>query len=284
MEKLQHAFAVLLEKIGNVGTALRAEQRVVKHQHGIWEQANAKQDDFTKTADEQRKLAHKEKKGSAQRRKHKAAAQKFDLKAEKQGVKAAAAKRRAQPHIGNIKRLARRKHGLEHDAEEVKSELAALKSDHGVKISGNRATGGTKRQRIVAVALASVAACSAGRRRNGYTQSGHWDADHPITGEGAGARSDCSQWEQAVCKCANINPDPTKQNYGGGFTGTTLLAPVASKLKPGVAIVYGSGNGFHTELYIGPGNRTAGHGSPPIDFGIVDLIPGVQKRYRDLCA
>lgn len=283
MEKLQHALAVLLEKIGNVKAALHAEQRVVGHQHKVWEQANEKQDQFVKKADEQRKLAQKEKKGSPKRHKHKAAAQKFDTKAEKQGRKAADAKRRAQPHIGNIKRLARRLHGLEQDYGETKAELDRLKNDHGVKIKGNKATGGTKRQRIVAVALASVAACSAGRRRNGYTQSGYWDPDHPITGEGAGARSDCSQWVMAVCKCAGISPDPTKQRYGGGFTGTILLAPVAKKLLPGVAIVYGGGNGFHTELFIGPGQRTAGHGSPPIDFGIVDLVPGAQKRYRDLC-
>lgn len=283
MEKLQHALAVVLEKLSNIGGALRAQQRVVAHQHKVWEQANEKADEYEDNADEQRRKARAAKKGSRERRKHKTAARRWNAKSEKQQQKAAAAKRRAQPHIAEIKRLAHIEHGLEADEDRIRAELKELKDSHGVKINGNKATGGTRRQRVVAVALASVAACSSGRRGNRYSQAGYWDVDHPITGEGAGARSDCSQWLLAVCKCAGI-PDPTKMRYGSGFTGTILNAkPISrSSLKPACAVVYGSGSGFHTELYIGPGQRTAGHGSPPIDFGIIDLVPGAQQRFRDL--
>lgn len=283
MEKLNHALAVILKKLSLLEAALHAEQRVIGHQHKVWARADKKQMEFEENADEQRKKARAAKKGSSERKKHKAAAARWNVKSEKQGEKAAAAKRRAQPHIAEAKRLAVRVHGLEQEEESVRAELKKLQEDHGVKISGNKATGGTRRQRVVAVALASVAACSSGKRANRYTQAGYWDLDHPITGEGAGARSDCSQWELAVCKCAGI-PDPTGHRYADGYTGTILTAKTISRanLKPACAVVYGGGNGFHTELFIGPGQRTAGHGSPPIDFGIIDLIPGAEMRFRDL--
>ena len=37
-------------------------------------------------------------------------------------------------------------------------------------------------------------------------------------------------------------------------------------------VVYGGGVGHHVEAYIGPGDRTAGHGSAPVDFGRINLF------------
>jgi hypothetical protein len=280
VEKLKHALAVVLEKIGNVTGALRAEQRVITHQHKTWGRALKKAERYEKQADEKRAAAQQAKKGSRARRKRKAAAQHLDVKAQKQHRKAEAAKLRAQPSIHEAKRLARRVHDLEQDEAEIRKELAGL-------------TGGGIRAKVVKVALESVANCAGGRRPNRYTQAGAWSVNHALDGEPIGYRSDCSQWSTSVSHEAGA-PDPNDNDYRGGFTGTILTGGhsiTRNQLRPGDDVIYGSGNGFHTERYVGDGHpnhslgqtgnqRTAGHGSPPVDFGIVDLIPGVETRYR----
>lgn len=280
MEKLRRALAVVLEKIGNVKGALGAQQGVIGHQHTIWGRALKKAEKYEGQADDHREAAQQAKKDSRTRRKEKAAAQRLDVKAQKQHRKAEAAKLRAQPSIREAKRLARRVRELEQDEAEIRKELSELSGD-GV------------RAKVVKVALESVANCAGRRRPNRYTQAGAWSVTHALDGEPIGYRSDCSQWSTSVSHEAGA-PDPNDNNYGGGFTGTMLTGGhsiTRNQLRPGDDVIYGSGNGFHTERYIGDGHpnhslgqtgnqRTAGHGSPPIDFGIVDLIPGVETRYR----
>jgi hypothetical protein len=65
-------------------------------------------------------------------------------------------------------------------------------------------------------------------------------------------------------------PDPNGNNYHGGFTGTLAShckqIPIANR-KPGDLILYGTPPYHHVELFVGPGTRTIGHGSPPVDPG-----------------
>ena len=44
------------------------------------------------------------------------------------------------------------------------------------------------------------------------------------------------------------------------------------QLKPGDLVLYGPAPHHHVELYVGPGNRTVGHGSPPVDYGDIYMI------------
>jgi hypothetical protein len=159
-----------------------------------------------------------------------------------------------------------------------------------VSIEGNVAKGGSPFERWLAVQNASVANCATGKRRNFYSMSGSWNIKHPITpGEAYGERSDCSQTVTAWAKAAGL-PDPNGARYTGGYTGTlqqgnngwreVSFSHMVKAKKPAF-LIYGSGTGHHTEGWcpvvnangqIVNANRTAGHGSAPVDHGLPDLF------------
>lgn len=222
---------------------------------------------------------------------HPKQARQKDREAGRQRVIAVKNHERAIHFRGRIKELLQEKHGLETRQDKLKENAAKYLKNHGVQIRGNKATGGTPKERWIAVCLASVASCSEGMphgRRNFYSMPGAWDVDHVIKpGEAPGERSDCSSTVTGWAKAAGL-PDPNGADWSGGFTGTLLGAHNGWKevsrermVKHGWGyVVYGSGSGHHTEAYIGPGDRTAGHGSSPVDFGVIDLFgSGEVQRY-----
>jgi hypothetical protein len=186
--------------------------------------------------------------------------------------------REAQHVIPDIKRLQRELHGLQDDAASLKKELAAaVRAAKGGKVKGNSVVGGTPKQRLQIAALASMHACASGDRHNFYSQTGLWDVDHCITGPAFGHRDDCSSWFTSVYKSCGL-PDPNKQRYGSGFTGSLVAAGQQvsreyARNNPGCAVIYGSGPGHHVEFSLGDGTeRTVGHGSSPVDMGVFDLF------------
>jgi len=189
---------------------------------------------------------------------------------------------RAQWWIGRVKVLVQRIDGLEQTKEQLEDKLRKLEREHGVTISGNRATGGTPRKRLEAVMLASAAACASGKRPNFYSQAGAWDVDHCITGERYGERSDCSSWFTSVYKSCGLD-DPNGAGYSGGYTGTLGAhgrRVSRGELDSGDAVLYGTAPFHHVEMKLGHGGTaTIGHGSAPVDRGVVDLLPG-PKEYR----
>jgi hypothetical protein len=139
------------------------------------------------------------------------------------------------------------------------------------KVDGNKVVGGKNdRERIVAAAEAAWHHWAKYHDRF-YSQPGGWTVEYGITGEPHGYRSDCSQWVTSIFHSAGA-PDPNGNNYRGGYTGTLGAAgkyiPL-SKLIPGDLVLYGPAPHHHVELFTGPGNRTIGHGSPPVDPGDV---------------
>lgn len=183
---------------------------------------------------------------------------------------------RAQYWLGVIKKLTQRIEGLETTHRDLEVERRKLNT---VTIVGNRATGGTDTQRLKAVALRSAAACASGRRPNFYSQIGPFDADHCITGPAYGHRDDCSSWFASVYKSAGL-PDPSAQNYAAGWTGTLVEhGRQVSSPQPGDAVIYGPGSGHHVEMYVGPGTKTIGHGSAPVDAGVIDLFGDGDYRF-----
>lgn len=220
-------------------------------------------------------VAHKrqlraEKLADKYRNKHPRKYEHYDEVARKQRHIATKNHLRAEYWLQKIKLYTRHIHKLEDIREDIQEEIKKL----GVIIQGNTASGGTPRQRLKAVALASASACANGRRPNFYSQAGSWDVGHCITGERSGHRSDCSSWFTSVYKSCGL-PDPNGLNYSGGFTGTLVSNGRQireSQLKPGDAIIYGPGDGHHVEMYVGPGSKTIGHGSSPVDAGVVNLF------------
>lgn len=222
---------------------------------------------------------------------HPKEARHWDREAGRQRVIAVKNHERALHFRGRIKELLQEKHGLEVRQEKLHKHAEEYLKKHGVQIKGNHAIGGTPKERWIAVCLASVANCSKGMpngRRNFYSMPGNWDVDHVIVpGEKPGERSDCSSTVTGWAKAAGL-PDPNGEDWRGGYTGTLLRGVNGWKqvsrermIKHGWGyIVYGSGDGHHTEAYIGPGDRTAGHGSAPVDFGVIDLFgSGEVMRY-----
>lgn len=191
---------------------------------------------------------------------------------------------------GKVKTCVQRKEGLEAHEHTIEAELAKWKKEHGVVVEGNKVVGGTPGQRWRVALLASVKACSKGLpggRRNFYSMSGTWDIDHElIGGPEYGHRSDCSSTVTGWAKACGL-PDPNGEDFHGGYTGTLVgqhngWKEVPRKYmetsgKPGY-IVYGLGVGHHTEAYLGPGDRTAGHGDAAVNFGIVDDFGDGQFR------
>jgi len=148
-----------------------------------------------------------------------------------------------------------------------------------VTIKGNKATGGSRRDRLKAVALASAAACASGKRPNFYSQAGAFDVDHCITGERYGERSDCSSWFTSVYRSCGL-ADPNGERFTAGYTGTLVAnGKRIDHPEPGCAVIYGPGAGHHVEMYVGPGNKTIGHGSAPVDAGVIDLFGDGDYRF-----
>jgi cell wall-associated NlpC family hydrolase len=195
----------------------------------------------------------------------------IDRKAARLHHKASANHDRAQFWLGRVKVLTQRIEGLETTRAELEGERKKLGK---VTIKGDRATGGSVRGRLKAVALASAANCASGKRPNFYSQAGAFDADHCITGPAYGHRDDCSSWFASVYKSAGL-PDPNGQRYTAGYTGTLGAngrQVSLSQIKPGDAVLYGAFPHHHVEMFVGPGSKTIGHGSAPVDAGVIDLF------------
>lgn len=184
---------------------------------------------------------------------------------------------RAQFWLGRIKVLQQRIHDLETRQDQLEAQAKKLNK---VTIAGNHATGGMPQQRLKAVALQSAANCAGGRRANFYSQPGRYTVDACLSGESYGERSDCSQWFASVYKACGLD-DPNGQSWGWGFTGTLEQhGTQIQHAEPGCAVLYGSpGATHHVEMYIGPGNKTIGHGSAPIDPGVIDLFGDGNYRF-----
>lgn len=264
MSKLRQALDALADKLGLNRPLLARAQRRYKANRKRAFVAHNQQVKAEKKADETRKT-------------NPARARVIDAEALRHRHVAYNNHLRAQFWLGRIKVLQQRIHGLETKQADIEAKLKKLEGN--VSISGNQATGGTPQERLKAVALKSAANCAAGKRANFYSQPGRWTVDKCLTGESYGERSDCSQWFTSVYKSCGLD-DPNGTDFGWGYTGTLVehgkQIPYA---EPGCAVIYGSGTGHHVEMYVGPTNQTIGHGSAPIDAGVVDLFGDGSYRY-----
>jgi len=208
----------------------------------------------------------------------------LDKQAQEATAAAFKAERQAMWWLGRIKTLNQRIHKLETRAEAIEQRIEDLPDRREVTISveRNEVRGGTARQRVKIAAMLSASRCASGKRLNYYSQPGIYTANECFTGEDLSPleRSDCSQWFASIYKAAGL-PDPNGTDYGWGYTGTLIengREIERHELKPGDAIIYGTGTGFHVEMFIGePGMETIGHGSAPIDAGIIDMAS--PRRY-----
>lgn len=265
MNRLQKALDAIAKALGLQKTLLARAQRRYEANRKRAFKANEQKKAAQASADRLRLQGHPEK-GARK-----------DKKALRLETVAAKNHQRAIFWRGRIKVLTQQIHGLEAHELGLQKELKA----QGVSIVGNHATGGTKQERLKAVALKSASECARGHRHNFYSQSGSWDVDHCVTGEQYGDRSDCSSWVTSVYKSCGL-PDPNGEEYRGGYTGTLVANGKRTNrknLKPGDLVIYGSGAGYHVEMYVGPGDKTIGHGSAPVDAGVINLFGDGDYRF-----
>jgi hypothetical protein len=304
LKKLRAALAAAVHSVG-VQTPLhdRAVRRM-KARHDGQKKAEAQADAAREKADALRVEAHHyltfgpdldQAKGERLLRR----AARKGRKAIKLDAKAEREKSRAVVWRGRARTIAKRIHGVEDRIDEIEAQIAKL----GPTVDGNHVKGGSEFERWLLCLNTAARNCAEGRRRNFYSMAGSWNVDHPLVpGEAPGERSDCSQTQTAFIKACGF-PDINGEDFRGGFTGTMLRADgrwkevslehMLKARRPAV-IVYGSGNGHHTEgwcpsiddhdNFIDP-MRTVGHGSDPVDPGTVHLFgTGEVERYFILAA
>lgn len=290
MKKLKAALAALLKSLGVQNALLARARRRMKAKHVAAERAEKRRDAARTAADRLRAEAQRFLGYNANQ--DQAKGERLLRRAGRKGKKAlrldAVATKNHNKAIfwrGRAKVLMKRIHGIEENVAEIRKEIAAL----GVTIEGNVAKGGTDFERWLAVLNASVANCATGKRRNFYSMSGAWNIDHPIIpGEAFGERSDCSETNTAWAKAAGL-PDPNGMEWKGGWTGSqqghngwreVSFAEMVKAKRPAY-IIYGGGVGHHVEGWcpvlnengqIVNVNRTAGHGSAPVDYGVPNLF------------
>lgn len=279
MRKLKKALGGILDK-------LVTKRRRVAWQYRRWKVWDAKADRAHEAALDLRARADRKRKEGDH-----AAAAALDGQAIKRQAKADKYRALARIKVGRIKVLKRHILKLDRLADQLRDEIEDWIRENKVKvnIAANTVTGGTEKQRFRTAALLSSKRCLTGKRVNFYSLTGSWNVDKVFTGEDYGERSDCSQWLTSVCKAAGL-PDPNGTNWTGGYTGTQVgehggwhRCSEAEMKRNGFGyVIYGTGVGFHVEAFVGPGEKdhqgsqfadlTIGHGSAPIDPGVIDLL------------
>jgi hypothetical protein len=272
MDKLQQGMAWVVKHIGLVAAALTLTQNLVEKRHKKATKAHEKQIELQKEADVARKEGHVQR------------AKQLDAQAMKKHSRYLAIHASMRTTIQHAKDLNAQLNNLHEKQAEIATKIEKIKKSNKIKIKGNKVSGGTKEQRLAVCAVQSSKRCGTGARRNFYSQAGTWDVDRCLTGEPYGHRSDCSSWYTSVFKSCGLE-DPNGNSFHGGFTGTLVshgkqVSREYAMHHPGVAVIYGSGDGHHVELSLGDGStRTIGHGSAPIDLGTFDMLGGVVRYF-----
>lgn len=221
-------------------------------------------------------------------------AERKDAKAQRLDAKAVKAKNEAI----NFKRAARRKtqqiEKLEVRSDQLHKKVEAMAPHVGKdgRVAGAKSTG----EAFIFANRYVAAKCASGDRPNFYSMEGPgFNVKHPLLkgsqphiGQLEGERSDCSLFGTEACWAAKL-PDPNALEYKAGYTGSALAAALAGKngwkvvseeamRKHGWGIVIylrwpGDTIGHHWEDYVGEGgDETIGHGSAPVDPGVIDLF------------
>jgi hypothetical protein len=117
-----------------------------------------------------------------------------------------------------------------------------------------------------------------------YSEAGSWIKGYGLTNVpgGHGYRTDCSWWYTMLRYACGLRGP----SILGGYTGTILtegktVSRAYAESHAGVAVVYGSGTGFHVAMSTGKGPTVYQHGVPEVDTGTFDQFgAGVEVRYR----
>lgn len=225
-------------------------------------------------------------------------AQRKERKAEHLDAKAEKQKREAIAYKGAAKRKTQQIHKLRVRSDQLEADLKHWEATHGPHVGKDGKVAGTtdKGEGFIWVNKRIAAECASGARPTFYAMEGSgYNVTHallkgsqPHTGQMPGQRSDCSLFGGECCLASRL-PDPSDLHYKAGYTGSALQAALDGKngwkvvsehemRKKGWGIVIylrwpGDTVGHHWEDYVGEGgDMTIGHGSAPIDPGVINLF------------
>lgn len=295
--------------MATIKAALEAVARALKIQHALrakavrrmtarhkeQERAEKQRDAARKAADQLRGEAQKflafgpgenQAKGTALLRK----AERKDKKALLLDAKATNAKAQAIVYKRVAKRKTQQIHKLQVGQKAHEEKLASLKPHVGK--NGQVAGADSLGEGFIFVNHYIASKCAGDDRPNFYSmEDPGFNVKHGLVkggqrhiGQLDGERSDCSLYATEACWASKL-PDPNGTEWTGGFTGTLLgqhngwkiVSEEAMRKKGWGLVVYlrwtGDTTGHHVEDYVGEGGiETIGHGSPPVDPGVIDLF------------
>lgn len=224
------------------------------------------------------------------RKGHLAVAARKEVKAQRLEAKAEAQKRKAIVWRGRARRYTQRLHKVDTRLDTAKKELAALGPQ--VNLKDQTCRGGTFRERWIASNIASWRRYEEGKRAGRYSMAGVADIHHPYgPGPHSPARDDCSSYGRSQCLATGAD-DPSGHDFSPeGFTGDMAEAhgrwkqvSLAEMKRAGQGfIIYGSGSGHHTEMYVPSKTdpeRTIGHGDSAVNPGTIHIFGSNEyERY-----
>lgn len=195
------------------------------------------------------------------------------------------ASQRAQHYVKKAKEFAQDLHGIKETIDLKERKLHKLEEEHGPHRVGDtqRVEGGSDKERLRFAMHFSMVHGS-----QFYSQVGPTTVKQGLTGPSPGHRHDCSSWGTSMFwSCGLPDPNGGPEFIEGETTFTGSMAEGGeqiseSQLDTGCAIFYGTAPFHHIEMKDGPmkdGPWTVGHGSDPIDRGVVALLPG-PRAYR----
>lgn len=225
-------------------------------------------------------------------------AERKEKKAERLDGQAEAAKQKSIAHKRTAKRKTQQIHKLRVRGDQLQADLEQWEATHGPHVGkdGKVAGADSKGEGFIWVNKRIAAECASGERPTFYSMTGSgYNVTHallrgsqPHTGQMPGERSDCSLFGAETCLASRL-PDPNDLEYKAGYTGSALQAALAGKngwtlvsekemrAKGWGIVIYlrwpGDTVGHHWENYVGEGgDMTIGHGSAPIDPGVINLF------------
>lgn len=295
MTKLRSALAALGKRLG-VQTALRTravrrmtarhlDQQKFEHQQ---EKAENQAETLRNEATRYLIFGPDEDQAKGERKMRKA--HRLEAKAQRLAAKAEKQKRKAIVYRGVARRKTQQIHGIKTDLGKVESQIAALGPQ--VDLGANKVTGGTFKERWVKACLTAIECCSNGRRRNAYNEWRPADIDHPFgPGPSSSDGDDCSSFGISICKATGAD-DPAGFDFNAAGSTATMVEAHGRWKEVSIGemkaagqgfIIYGSGGGFHTEMFTplpGQPELTTGHGTAAVDHATIHAFgAGMTERY-----
>ncbi len=169
---------------------------------------------------------------------------------------------------------------VKHRALQLREALERRKARNKPhRVSRNKVTGGSSEERL-------LYAMEVAHRifRLEYSEDGTWIKGYALTNVPSGGRyrTDCSWWYTMIRYACGLKGPSIE----GGYTGSILVEGKVvdrhyAETHAGVAVVFGSGTGFHVGMSTGHGPTIYQHGVPEVDTGTFDQFgAGTEVRYR----